>query len=176
MKIRKALAVSLAATIVLGALPSLPSAAEASHGVAKAVVNEGLDYLGTPYEFGSSRSSTKTFDCSDFTRQAFREGAGITLPSDSRGQAKYVKNIGDVSKNWKKLKKGDLMFFMSYRGTDADDYRGLDGDDRRITHVGIYMGDGKVLHTYSEDEGVTVSKIDGTHWEHRFRFGGSAIR
>ncbi|TLS50899.1 NlpC/P60 family protein [Paenibacillus antri] len=176
MKMKKALTIVAAAAIALGALPLLPSEADASPAVAKSVINNGLDYLGTPYEFGSSRSNTRTFDCSDFTRQAFREGARITLPSDSRGQAEFVKKVGETTKRWQNLKKGDLMFFMSYRGSDADDYRDLDKDDKRITHVGIYMGDGKVLHTFSEDEGVTVSKIDGTHWEHRFLFGGSAIR
>jgi cell wall-associated NlpC family hydrolase len=176
MKNRKALATCIAAALIFGAVPSLPSEVEASPAVAKAVINEGLDYLGTPYEFGSNRRTTRTFDCSDFTRQAFQDGANITLPSDSRSQAEYVKRIGDTKKRWENLDKGDLMFFMSYRGTDADDYRGLDGDDRRITHVGIYMGNGKVLHTFSDDEGVTVSKIEGTHWEHRFLFGGSAIR
>jgi len=175
MNFRKALAIFAITAVALSALPSMPNEAEAS-GAAKAVIREGLDYLGTPYEFGSSRSNTRTFDCSDFTRQAFLEGARIVLPSDSRGQAKYVEAIGDTTTRWEKLKKGDLMFFMSYRGSDDDDYDDLDRDDRRITHVGIYMGDGKILHTFSEDEGVTTSRIEGTHWEHRFLFGGSAFR
>jgi len=176
MIIRKALAPVVAAALVLGALPSLPGVGEASPAIARSVIDEGLDYLGTPYEFGSDRGNTRTFDCSDFTRQAFRDGADIKLPSDSRGQAAFVKRIGDTKKRWENLQKGDLMFFMSYRGSDSDDYRDLDRDDRRVTHVGIYMGNGKVLHTFSDDDGVTVSKIDGTHWEHRFLFGGSAIR
>ncbi|MGV2788033.1 SH3 domain-containing protein, partial [Clostridium perfringens] len=56
------------------------------------VISAGMKYLGTPYEFGSSRNSTKTFDCSAFVRRAFMEGANITLPSDSRAQGQYVKD------------------------------------------------------------------------------------
>nr|WP_306440429.1 MULTISPECIES: NlpC/P60 family protein [unclassified Paenibacillus] len=50
-----------------------------------------MNYLGTPYEFGSIRSNTKTFDCSDFVRQAYLEGTGIILPADSRTQGAYIK-------------------------------------------------------------------------------------
>ncbi|MCY9667532.1 C40 family peptidase [Paenibacillus alginolyticus] len=40
---------------------------------AKNIIEKGMKYLGTPYKFGSSRSNTETFDCSDFVRQAFKE-------------------------------------------------------------------------------------------------------
>jgi cell wall-associated NlpC family hydrolase len=48
------------------------------------IIKDGMKYLGTPYQFGSNRSNTKTFDCSDFVRQAFMEGTGIRLPLNSR--------------------------------------------------------------------------------------------
>ncbi|CAM3439877.1 SH3 domain-containing protein [Marinicrinis lubricantis] len=144
--------------------------------VIKEVIASGKKYLGTPYEFGSSRYNTSTFDCSDFVRQAFKEGAGITLPSDSRKQADYVKDKGNAVYNWENLKPGDLMFFMSYKGTSKSKYTGLNKSKQRITHVGIYLGDGKILHTYSKDSGgVRIDNIDGRHWEYRFVFGGSAL-
>lgn len=138
------------------------------------VISAGMKYRGTPYEFGSNRSSTKTFDCSDFVRRAFIEGAGITLPSNSRTQADAVKKMGQTSTNWKNLKRGDLMFFMSYKGPKASDYKGINKSTQRITHVGIYLGNGKMLHTYSKASGgVRIDSIAGTHWEHRFIFGGT---
>jgi cell wall-associated NlpC family hydrolase len=140
------------------------------------VIAAGKSYLGTPYEFGSSRFNTRTFDCSDFVRQAFKEGAGITLPSNSREQAAYVKRKGNTTRYWSKLKPGDIMFFMSYRGTDAADYRGIDKSKQRITHDGIYLGNGKILHTFSRSlGGVRIDSIDNKHWEYRFIFGGSAL-
>ena len=140
---------------------------------AELAIAVGMKYLGTPYEFGSNRNDTSTFDCSDFVRQAYLEAIGLKLPGDSRSQGAYVKEIGKTSDDWRKLQRGDLMFFMSYQGSKASDYAGVDKADARITHVGIYLGDGKILHTYSEKSGgVRIDGIAGTHWEYRFLFGG----
>ncbi|MCS7459047.1 C40 family peptidase [Paenibacillus doosanensis] len=140
------------------------------------IINAGKKYLGTPYEFGSSRSNTKTFDCSDFVRQAFKDGAGITLPSDSRQQADYVKKLGNTTTDWHNLKPGDLMFFMDYKGTSKSAYP-TNKSNQRISHVAIYLGNGQVLHTYSKESGgVRIDSIEGKHWEYRFVFGGSALK
>lgn len=141
------------------------------------VIAKGMKYLGTPYEFGSSRSNTKTFDCSDFVRQAYLEGAGIKLPSNSRSQGAYIKANGTYTTNWKNLKPGDIMFFMSYKGSKASNYIGINKSTARITHDGIYLGDGKILQTYSKESGgVRIDNIEGTHWEKRFLFGGSVLK
>jgi len=133
----------------------------------------GMKYLGTPYEFGSSRNDTTTFDCSDFVRQAFLDGIGLKLPGDSRSQGAYVKEIGKTKTDWRNLERGDLMFFMAYQGSKASDYANIDKSAARITHVGIYLGDGMILHTYSEKSGgVRIDSIADTHWEYRFLFGG----
>jgi cell wall-associated NlpC family hydrolase len=148
----------------------------ASSAVIENVIAAGMKYLGTPYEFGSDRSTTTTFDCSDFVRTAFREGAGITLPTDSRGQGSYVRDKGAAVWDWHQLKRGDLIFFGAYRGSSASSYSGVNKATERITHVGIYLGDGKVLHTYSQASGgVRMNGIAGTSWEYRFLFGGSAL-
>lgn len=140
---------------------------------AERAIAAGMKYLGTPYEFGSSRNDTSTFDCSDFVRQAYLDSIGLRLPGDSRSQGAYVKEIGKTADNWRNLKRGDLMFFMSYQGSRASDYANVDKVSARITHVGIYLGDGKILHTYSaKSGGVRIDSIEGTHWEYRFLFGG----
>jgi len=152
------------------------SAASTSETVQK-VISAGMKYLGTPYEFGSSRSNTQTFDCSDFVRQAFLEGAGIRLPADSRSQGAYVRKLGNVKTDWRQLKPGDVMFFMSYKGPGKSDYSGIDKSSQRITHDGIYLGNGKVLQTYSKASGgVRIDSIAGKHWEYRFLFGGSVVQ
>ncbi|NOV04088.1 C40 family peptidase [Paenibacillus planticolens] len=140
------------------------------------VIAAGKKYLGTPYEYGSSRDNTNTFDCSDFVRQAFLDGIGLKLPSDSRGQGSYVKSLGNAKTDWHDLKPGDLMFFMSYKGTSKSAYSGVNKSTQTINHVGIYLGNGQVLHTYSKDSGgVRIDSIENRHWEYRFLFGGSAI-
>ncbi|WP_019533413.1 SH3 domain-containing protein [Paenibacillus ginsengihumi] len=153
-----------------GSTPSIPASQ-----AAQKVIAAGKKYLGTPYEYGSSRSNTKTFDCSDFVRQAFKDALGITLPSDSRKQGEYVKSKGNITTDWKKLQPGDIMFFMSYKGTSKSSYPS-DMSNQRITHCGIYLGNGQILHTYSKESGgVRIDNIQGKHWEYRFIFGGSAL-
>lgn len=143
----------------------------------KRVIEAGLDYLGTPYEFGSSRYNTNTFDCSDFVRQAYLDGIGLTLPMDSRKQGQYVKNLGNTTTNWRNLQPGDILFFMSYQGSQKSDYYGIHKAKQRITHNGIYLGDGNILHTYSKKSGgVKIDNIEDTSWEYRFLFGGSPIK
>ncbi|MFD2381621.1 C40 family peptidase [Paenibacillus xanthanilyticus] len=149
-----------------------PAAGQRSAAIQR-VINTGMKYRGTPYEFGSNRSTTRTFDCSDFVKHAFAEGAGIKLPADSRQQGAYVRNMGTANTNWRALKAGDVMFFSSpgVKITGTNRYK------IRITHDGIYMGDGRILHTYSKESGgVRVDTIAGTQWERRFLFGGSVIR
>ncbi|WP_232436311.1 C40 family peptidase [Paenibacillus rubinfantis] len=140
------------------------------------VIEAGMKYLGTPYEYGSSRSNTSTFDCSDFVRQAFKDALGLTLPSDSRKQGDYIKDNGTAVYNIDSLKRGDLVFFMSYKGSSAKSYEGIDKQSQRITHVAIYLGNGQLLHTYSKESGgVILDKFDGA-WVHRFLYGGSVLK
>lgn len=149
---------------------------QSSNASVEKIIAAGMKYWGTPYEYGSSRSNTKTFDCSDFVRQAFIDGIGVTLPADSRKQGAYVKSKGNTTTDINKLKRGDLMFFMSYKGSSASSYKGINKSNQTITHVGIYLGDGQILHTYSKESGgVRTSSVKGNHWEYRFMFGGSAL-
>jgi Cell wall-associated hydrolases (invasion-associated proteins) len=142
----------------------------------EAVIAAGMKYLGTPYEYGSDRSTTTTFDCSDFVRQAIKDALGITLPSDSAAQGAYVREKSTVTTDWKQLKRGDLMFFMDYKGTSASLYKNKSPFGTKISHVGIYLGDGKILQTYSKTSGgVRIDSLEGRHWEYRFLFGGSAL-
>jgi cell wall-associated NlpC family hydrolase len=124
------------------------------------VIQAGLKYLGTPYEFNSNRSSTATFDCSDFTRRAYYDATGKWIPGNSRTQAAFVRENGKVTSNWRNLKRGDLMFF-------ADPTTG------RIDHVAIYMGDEHILHA-TRTNGVNVQRMN-SYYNTRFTFGGNIL-
>lgn len=142
----------------------------------EATIKLGGKYLGTPYEFGSNRSTTRTFDCSDFVKHIYKQAAGITLPGSSATQAAYVKRNSTVKTSWSSFKRGDLVFFMSYKGSTASSYSKLNKSKQKVTHVGLYLGNGKMLHTYSKKSGgVRVDSIKGTQWEHRMIFGGSVL-
>ncbi|WP_134686153.1 C40 family peptidase [Brevibacillus migulae] len=134
------------------------------------IINAGMKYLGIPYKYGDSRSDKRYMDCSDFTYNTFKD-IGIKIPTNSRSQATYVKEHGTPVYDVDKLQKGDLIFMMSYKGSKESSYSGIDPLKQRITHVGIYMGDGKILHTYGSG-GVRITKFTNTSWEYRFVMGG----
>lgn len=153
-----------------------PSPGTSDHAKIEQVIRTGQKYLGTPYEYGSDRSTTDTFDCSDFVRQAYRESIGIVLPADSRKQGTWIQENGTAVYNIDSLKRGDLVFFMSYKGSKASSYSGVNPNTERITHVAIYLGNGEMLHTYSNSSGgVRKDKLTGS-WKYRFLYGGSVLK
>lgn len=89
------------------------------------------------------------FDCSGFVRYVFRHTAGAELPSDSASQYRAGHAIarGD-------LKIGDLVFFKT-RG-------------KRVSHVGIYLGEGRFIHSPSTGKTVSISHLDEKYWARRY--------
>ncbi len=103
-------------------------------------------FLGARYRFGGS--SRNALDCSSFTQQVFREQS-VKLPRTAREQF-YVGNEvvrGD-------LKKGDLVFFQTYA--------------RFPSHVGIYLGDRKMIHASSREHRVVISSMDTPYYLSRY--------
>lgn len=107
-------------------------------------------YLGTPYDFGAKYGQTKTFDCSSFMKWIFAQTTDITLPRVSRDQAKEGKFVSRAN-----LDTGDLVFF-----TTKD-------SGGKIGHVGMYIGNGMMIHTYGEG-GVKVSTIESGWWDDHY--------
>ncbi|RXT02319.1 C40 family peptidase [Ammoniphilus sp. CFH 90114] len=142
------------------------------------IVDAGLKYLGTRYEYGSTRATKDSMDCSEFVMWAYRDGANIDFGrGGASSQLKYVKANGTYTTKMDELKVGDIMFFMSYKGFRSSDYEGIDVSKQSVGHSGIYMGNGKVLHTYSKDSGgVRIDDVAGRHWEWRFIGGGSPLK
>lgn len=106
-------------------------------------------FLGVPYDFGAGPyEDTGRFDCSSFTRHVFKR-FGVDLPRLAKDQD----NIGRrVSRS--DLQAGDLIFFTVPGRFDSDAIPG---------HVGIYIGDGKFIHTWG-DPGVQISELDSGYW------------
>lgn len=104
------------------------------------------------------------------------DALNLKLPADSRQQGDWIKQNSTVVTDISGLKRGDLMFFMDYKGTSTAAYAGIDKSTARITHVAMYLGDGQLLHTYSVTSGgVKVDKLSAS-WMNRFLYGGSVIR
>lgn len=141
------------------------------------VIAFASQFMGAPYEYGSDRSTPDTFDCSDFTRYAFLGALGMDLPYHSRGQADYIDKFSTHTYTaLNRAERGDLLFFMTYKGPYEENYRNVNPAAETITHVGIYLGEGMLLHTASQATGgVRMDYIYGKHLEWRFIKGGSVL-
>ncbi|WP_240421554.1 NlpC/P60 family protein [Paenibacillus periandrae] len=113
------------------------------------LVLEAQKYLGTPYVFGAKYGQTQTFDCSSFMKWIFAKN-DISLPRVSKDQALEGKLVSKSN-----LDTGDLVFF-----TTKD-------SNGKIGHVGMYIGDGMMVHTYGEG-GVKYSTIDSGWWKDHY--------
>jgi LysM repeat protein len=105
-----------------------------------------FNYLSTPYRFGGN--SRKGIDCSAFVQQVFRE-VEVDLPRSAREQFRVGSKI-----DREQMQKGDLIFFRTYA--------------KYPSHVGIYLGDGKMIHASSRSRRVVVTSIDHPYYRKRF--------
>jgi lipoprotein Spr len=110
------------------------------------------DWIGTPYRFGGS--SKKGIDCSAFTKQLYSEVFNLDIERSSRD---IFSTVSPVSKD--ELKEGDLVFFKIH--------------SRRISHVGIYLGNNRFAHASSK--GVAISSLDDAYYSRYFYRGGRLL-
>lgn len=133
--------------------------ATASEQIEK-LLRESKRYIGAKYKYGATLAEAPNlFDCSSYTQLVFKN-VGIQLPRVSRDQA----SVGVAVSN---LKAGDLMFF-----TMKDTYT-----DGRVAHVGIYMGDGNMIHA-STSKGVTITTnvLQNSYWSKNYLFSKRVIQ
>lgn len=101
--------------------------------------------IGVAYKTGGT--STAGFDCSGFTKYVFKN-VGLTLPRTSKAQY----SVGTaVSKS--NLRSGDLVFFNTL--------------GNGVSHVGIYVGNGKFAQS-SSSRGVTITSLSQAYWANRY--------
>ncbi|MFC5531920.1 C40 family peptidase [Cohnella yongneupensis] len=146
--VRKVLTVSLSAVIGFTGLALVQAQPASAATKADNIVKLGKRYLGVKYRFGAPSGSTSSFDCSSFTQYIYGK-YGIKLPRVSSSQAKRGYKVAKAN-----LKKGDLVFF-SVRTPG------------KVSHVGVYAGSGKVLHTYGAP-GVTYSNMNNSYWKSHY--------
>ena len=142
--------------LILSAVPILFAESSSKDSQRIAFINNALNYLGTPYRYGGR--SSKGMDCSGFV---YRNGADVLklqMPRRSDTIAEYSKRITD-----EEIQPGDLLFFNTAGS---------------ISHVGIYIGAGKFIHSASDGPhtGVIISTIQEPYWKKTYRFAGSIMK
>lgn len=117
----------------------------------KDIVTFAKSQLGVPYRYGGVDSSG--FDCSGFVYFVHKEALNKTIPRTSRDQSKYGYKI-----NKNELQKGDLVFFdTSSKG--------------HVNHSGIYIGNGKFIHSSSgKRRGVVISPLNSGFYQKNYKW------
>ncbi len=114
------------------------------------LVLTAMNFLGVPYRRGGTDEDTG-FDCSGFTRHVFENSVGLLLPRRSQDQAK-ADDLQPVRKD--DLKPGDLVFFNTMR--------------HAFSHVGIYIGDDKFIHSPRTGSAVRIEDMRESYWLKRY--------
>ena len=113
--------------------------------VGSKIANFAKGLIGSSYVFGAT--GPNSFDCSGLIVYVYRK-FGISLPRTSQSQAYVGKRVKKSE-----LKPGDLVFSNTYGS---------------LSHVGIYIGDGRFVHAANAGTGVTVSGVSDSYYGPRF--------
>jgi cell wall-associated NlpC family hydrolase len=114
------------------------------------LVISAMNFLGVPYRRGGN-TAAEGFDCSGFTRHIFESSLGLVLPRRADEQANRA---GLLPVSRAELRPGDLVFFDTMR--------------RAFSHVGIYIGDGKFIHSPRPGAEVRIEDMRKAYWDQRY--------
>jgi len=113
----------------------------------QAVLNLAYSKIGCPYVWGAE--GPNSFDCSGFTSYVFRNAVGVSIPRTSSAQSGYGRTVSKSN-----LQPGDLVFFNT--------------SGSGVSHVGIYVGGGNMIHSPSTGKTVRVTSINSAYYSARF--------
>lgn len=112
------------------------------------LVTRAVDFLGTRYKRGGNNVE-QGLDCSGLVRLVFKDAANIELPRTAAEISHTGEKI-DASE----LQPGDLVFYDTLK--------------RGFSHVGIYLGDNKFIHSPSKGGQVRIESMEVAYWKKRF--------
>lgn len=116
---------------------------------ASELVVNAMGFLGVPYRRGGNGVDSGGFDCSGFVKAMYEQTLGLILPRRANEQAAATQTIDKQD-----LQPGDLVFFNTMR--------------HAFSHVGIYVGDGKFIHSPKPGAEVRVEDMSIKYWAQRF--------
>lgn len=125
-----------------------PMVAPDDPAAANAVLMRAISLVGTPYRYGGN-TPEGGFDCSGLVNYVFRDMLDLRLPRTSRDLAAYQGPKIEP----RRLAAADLVFF---------------GSGSQVTHVGIYVGEGRFVHAPSSGGTVRLDHLDGSYWRQHY--------
>ncbi|MBS0591122.1 MAG: C40 family peptidase [Proteobacteria bacterium] len=128
----------------------VPSPVPHAAAAANDILFRAIGLVGTPYHWGGNTPQSG-FDCSGLVVYVFRTIADVALPRTT--QEMYAFELADVPRD--RLLGGDLVFF--------------DTTDHDISHVGIYVGQGRFVHAPNEGGTVRLDRLDNVYWNAHYR-------
>ena len=120
---------------------------DANNEVAEKVASDAHNYIGSRYVYGTS--GPNTFDCSGFTSYLYKQ-YGVSLPRTSTSQGTVGRYVDKNS-----LIEGDIVCFSNR-------------SDRKINHVGIYVGDGNFIHASTSGRGVVMDSLYSNYYVNHY--------
>lgn len=118
--------------------------------VADDVLLRAIGLVGTPYRYGGNTPDSG-FDCSGLIGYVYRDAAGINLPRSTRELiAMPVPSVRREA-----LQTGDLVFFATAGGG-------------RVSHAGIYVGEGRFVHAPSSGGTVRLESLSTAYWQRSY--------
>ena len=140
-------------SLLLASCSSSPSyrAKSPSHSKHNKIIQVAKSQLGKPYRYGGLSPKTG-FDCSGLINYSYKK-VGLSIP-------RTTTQLYRASKPVKKrhLKAGDLVFFRINR--------------KKISHVGLYLGNNRFIHAPSSGKRVNIANLGDKYWRTRFTRGG----
>lgn len=112
------------------------------------LVLNAMGFMGIPYRWGGT-TPEGGFDCSGFVQYVFKQAAGLVLPRSSFDQIRQGTVVGRDE-----LQAGDLVFFNTMRAT--------------ASHVGIYIGENRFIHSPRRGKNVEIVNFNDAYWQARF--------
>ena len=116
--------------------------------ISEVLINQAMEIIGVRYRW-TGDALQSGLDGSGFVAYVFKEKLGFLLPRKSSQMSRVGKPI-----NREELQPGDLVFFNTMRLT--------------FSHVGIYVGDNKFIHSPSKGASVRVDDMSSIYWDKRF--------
>ncbi|MBJ9975546.1 C40 family peptidase [Pseudomonas sp. S75] len=118
--------------------------------VADDVLIRAIGLVGTPYRWGGNTPDAG-FDCSGLIGYVYRDAANISLPRSTREMIVMRAPTIDINA----LQSGDLVFFAT-------------GGGSRVSHAGIYVGEGRFVHAPSSGGTVRLDYLSNSYWSRAY--------